>query len=67
MTEWVLNRVEWEALKFTPRSLFTGVRGRRILRSPYAGSCIVRLEQSSLRRLALILPIGLTTTPCVDE
>jgi hypothetical protein len=33
MTEWVLNRVEWEALKFTPRSLFTVVRGREILRS----------------------------------
>jgi hypothetical protein len=30
MTEWVLNRIEWEAPEFTWRSLFSGLRGEAV-------------------------------------
>jgi hypothetical protein len=55
MTEWVLNRVEWEALEFTPRSLFTGVRGMVILRS---WTCVSRSSRNFGGGAALVVGVS---------
>jgi hypothetical protein len=45
-------------------ALITGVRGRGILRNPFAGSCIVPVLCSVKCPIAAVLRFGLDTTSC---